>query len=50
MGRLDEKIAIITGVNSGMGMATAKALAEEARKNSGSMIRIPERGYFILGV
>lgn len=29
MGRLDEKIAIVTGANSGMGMATAKALADE---------------------
>ncbi len=29
MGRLDEKIAIVTGANSGMGMATTKALADE---------------------
>lgn len=29
MGRLDEKIAIVTGANSGMGMETTKALADE---------------------
>ena len=29
MGRIDEKIAIVTGANSGMGMATTKALADE---------------------
>lgn len=29
MGRLDEKIVIVTGANSGMGMATASKLARK---------------------
>ncbi len=28
MGNLDNKIAIVTGANSGMGMATVEALSE----------------------
>ncbi len=29
MGKLDEKVAIVTGANSGMGMATVEALSDE---------------------
>ncbi len=29
MGRLDGKVAIVTGANSGMGMATVEALSDE---------------------
>ena len=32
MGRLDEKIAIVTGANSGMGMATVEALCDEGAR------------------
>ena len=32
MGRLDNKLAIVTGANSGMGMATVEALSDEGAK------------------
>lgn len=32
MGRLDEKVAIVTGANSGMGMATVEALSDEGAR------------------
>ena len=32
MGSLDGKLAIVTGANSGMGMATVEALADEGAK------------------
>ena len=32
MGRLDEKIAVVTGANSGMGMATVEALSDEGAR------------------
>ena len=32
MGRLDDKIAIVTGANSGMGMATVEALSDEGAR------------------
>ena len=32
MGRMDNKLAIVTGANSGMGMATVEALSDEGAK------------------
>ena len=32
MGRLDNKLAIVTGANSGMGMATVEALSDDGAK------------------
>ncbi len=32
MGKLDDKVAIVTGANSGMGMATVEALSDEGAK------------------
>ena len=32
MGRLNGKLAIVTGANSGMGMATVEALADEGAR------------------
>ncbi|WP_026496564.1 SDR family NAD(P)-dependent oxidoreductase [Butyrivibrio sp. WCD3002] len=34
MGRLDEKVAIVTGANSGMGMATVEALSDEGARTA----------------
>ena len=43
MGRLDGKVAIVTGANSGMGMATVEALSDEGAKVV-MLCRSEERG------
>ncbi|WP_026667091.1 hypothetical protein [Butyrivibrio sp. AE2005] len=34
MGRMDNKLAIVTGANSGMGMATVEALSDEGARTA----------------